>query len=959
MDDVRKQTRETARGLNEQARAAKEIEQSAAEVARIAAEVTRSTGEQGKSASLLASSGEEVRRIAKQTTGAVSAAGQQRWPRCTRRSRATPAPCASWASCRQVRSRRSAALAARAARARKRLVGELVAATADQQRRSGTRSPRERSRSTQRRSRTSVDPRIEALRARARPWRARCGRAGRSARRAELAAAPRGGRRAGRHGRRGLAGAARRAAALGATTKRASRPWSTRSSARSVVSRLRSAPLANAPRPGRRRRRGAGTRTSAHARRPTGADSRSRSTPTTTSRSPPSRGSDASADKVRSTRWSAASRATAFFAPSPRSTCWAAAAIRAPSRRSPACSRTRATPSRPRARSDAPPTELPSPPCSTLLRDALRSEPARGLSRAQRAVRAPRGALRVAIRHRVADLHEAARTAWSGASASCSARRTRPRRSRCAACWARSGRRRHAAGSCPCSTASPRSRVRPARRSRSSGRDSEGTIAARAARAAQRAPRGAAAGRDAARSGRGGAACLDDPTANVRALGGRGARAHRLRGRHAPLFVRLADESPRVAHAASAAIQALGSSETERLALEAAHSPLREVRRAALRILAYFGYESGLPLFAAALREHAGRRTHARRGGAGPDPARAARSARAAVCHQPERRRQAARGRHARARPGRRRTPTPGRACRLGSPTPTPGCATTPARRSAGRDERRRHTDAIVALLSDPAGQVRVAAIEALSHLTGDAALSALRQLLRDADDPDVRRAALLGLGLWPRHRHRCRYCWSRCAEADAPTRLIALSALVGFIDDREPTRPRTRPRATATKAVRTAAVGFLQSCRWPRGQHRADRARCATGREQKRALDALVCCPRRGRRADAVRCRALLRALDTSRRHARAAARLLSVETRRGSLASDALLRALPLPNRLARLVRGQRPGGARHARGVRCTGAGHQQRSRRRSTPRVRAPLGGLKACPIFPCLLRSFPS
>src|SRR6185503_11611822 len=55
--------------------------------------------------------------------------------------------------------------------------------------------------------------------------------------------------------------------------------------------------------------------------------------------------------------------------------------------------------------------------------------------------------------------------------------------------------------------------------------------------------------------------------------------------------------------------------------------------------------------------------------------------------------------------------------------------------------------NAISRLLEDSAGQVRVAAIEALSHLRGEIAFEGLRRAAASTD-ADVLRAALVGLGI-------------------------------------------------------------------------------------------------------------------------------------------------------------------------------------------------------------------
>ena len=51
----------------------------------------------------------------------------------------------------------------------------------------------------------------------------------------------------------------------------------------------------------------------------------------------------------------------------------------------------------------------------------------------------------------------------------------------------------------------------------------------------------------------------------------------------------------------------------------------------------------------------------------------------------------------------------------------------------------------IAALLGDQAGQIRAAAVEALSHLQSSVAFEALREAA-GSSDPDMQRAALVGL---------------------------------------------------------------------------------------------------------------------------------------------------------------------------------------------------------------------
>src|ERR1019366_9523316 len=91
-------------------------------------------------------------------------------------------------------------------------------------------------------------------------------------------------------------------------------------------------------------------------------------------------------------------------------------------------------------------------------------------------------------------------------------------------------------------------------------------------------------------------ACLDDPNPNVRALAcealGRIGDASAV----PVLFERLGDADARVSQGAVAAIQAMGGTEVERRAVELARTGGARARRPALRILAYFGSVTSLPL---------------------------------------------------------------------------------------------------------------------------------------------------------------------------------------------------------------------------------------------------------------------------------------------------------------------------------------------------------------------------
>jgi HEAT repeat protein len=391
-------------------------------------------------------------------------------------------------------------------------------------------------------------------------------------------------------------------------------------------------------------------------------------------------------------------------------------------------------------------------------------------------------------------------------------------------------------------------------------------------------------------------ACLEDRDPNVRALAAEALARIGYTAAARALFVRLADESPRVAHAASSAIQALGSNETEPLALEAAHSPLREVRRAALRILAYFGYVSALPLFEAALADHAGdaRMRDAAVQGLTLLELDAARALLLRTTQSEDAKLRAAAMRALGQVPA-----APDTLQRLHAGlSDDDAWVRYYACQALGRLADATAVEALKGLLRDDAGQVRVAAVEALSHLPGEAARSALRASTR-TDDPDMQRAALLGLGL-TRDDASLPIFLEALRHGDASTRLIALSALAS-VTGPAVTEALTQAARDEDESVRTAAIGFLQATH--------DQASSAAlielvrdDTERKRALDALATRPVS---ADvrALRAAALLQGLAQADD---ALAPLLAscLAKLGGQVASASLLHAITLPHKPARLA-------------------------------------------------------
>jgi HEAT repeat protein len=301
------------------------------------------------------------------------------------------------------------------------------------------------------------------------------------------------------------------------------------------------------------------------------------------------------------------------------------------------------------------------------------------------------------------------------------------------------------------------------------------------------------------------AACLEDPEANVRALACEAlARAGNTSVVPA-LFRLLGDSDLRVAQAASAAVQSLGSLDTKRLALEQARSGDPRTRRASLRIVSYFGYPEGLDVMVSAVGDADERIREAALGGLPMlEDSRATEAILKASAHQSAKTRAAA----VRA---------------LGSTSNTPEIVGVVRQRLADEDpwvryyacqslaklQVREAADDIVARIGDDAGQVRVAAVEALAHLRSPSALRAL-MTAAESTDPDLRRAAILGLGA-VRDPGTLPLLRGAAGSSDATTRLVAVSALAEF-DLAEVVPALGHAASDPHPGVSSAAIGFLST---------------------------------------------------------------------------------------------------------------------------------------------------
>jgi HEAT repeat protein len=301
------------------------------------------------------------------------------------------------------------------------------------------------------------------------------------------------------------------------------------------------------------------------------------------------------------------------------------------------------------------------------------------------------------------------------------------------------------------------------------------------------------------------APCLTDPDPAVRVLACSALARIGDPSVVPALFEQLQGSDPVVAQAAGSAIQSLGSAETERLALECSRSENLRVRRAALRIVAYFGYPAGLSLLIDAVERGDDRLRDAAIHGLAlsEDPRAMETLLRTAGATDPR-----ARAPSMRALGHASRRPESIAMLRAGLSDPD-AWVRYYACQSLGKIGDATCVPEILARIEDPAGQVRVAAIEALARLDAPEALAALL-IAAEAPDPDVQRAALLGLG--ERQRPEALPALVRASRsADATTRLIAISAISSSTTD-EAAKVLAAGAGDTELSVRDAAIGFLAS---------------------------------------------------------------------------------------------------------------------------------------------------
>lgn len=271
------------------------------------------------------------------------------------------------------------------------------------------------------------------------------------------------------------------------------------------------------------------------------------------------------------------------------------------------------------------------------------------------------------------------------------------------------------------------------------------------------------------------------------------------------LFGMLGDASPRVAHAAVSSIMALGTGETEHLALAAVRSPRTTVRRHAIRILGAFGFASAFDALCEAI---------------GDADRRIAELAIAALGGIDDSRVDDVLSRLATTRDDALRAAVMRAASQRGSANAPKllarGLADTSdwvryyAAQGFGRvgaDLAPQASDLLVQRLRDSAPQVRIAAIESLSRLGSPDAWEAVCRAATSSD-PDERRAGLVGVGMHAREG-AASILLDAVRSDDQATRLVGLAG-IARLDDAVALEALDRAVADPDPEIRAAGLSLL-----------------------------------------------------------------------------------------------------------------------------------------------------
>jgi HEAT repeat protein len=271
------------------------------------------------------------------------------------------------------------------------------------------------------------------------------------------------------------------------------------------------------------------------------------------------------------------------------------------------------------------------------------------------------------------------------------------------------------------------------------------------------------------------------------------------------LFERLFDADAGVVHAATAAIQSLGGERTENNALSLAESGSPVARRAALRLLSYFGFSSAFDIFVRSIADADPRVRDVAIQGLGLVEHQGARGKLLELAADPSVKTRAS----AMKALGNRPTEPGTIAALLDGLRDSDAWVRYYACQSLGRSRKADVAQRVAALLDDGAGQVRIAAIEALSVLGGELSNGLLIDAAR-SEDADISRAALIGLGL-TKLESALPALVKAARDGDSTKRLIATAALSNFQS------PEVLPLLLLAvedpaETVRTSAIGFISA---------------------------------------------------------------------------------------------------------------------------------------------------
>ncbi len=300
-------------------------------------------------------------------------------------------------------------------------------------------------------------------------------------------------------------------------------------------------------------------------------------------------------------------------------------------------------------------------------------------------------------------------------------------------------------------------------------------------------------------------ACLDDADARVRAHACQALASIGDVSAVPTLFRHIGDPDAQVSLASVAAIHSLGCIETKGLAMDAALSRDPRRRRAALRIIAYFGFPEGLDAIEEAMADPDERIRDAAIYGLPFIAHPRAFALLLLVSESPIPRARAAAMRALGQTTDQDRAPE---ALRRGLRDLDPWVRYY-ACQALGRLTTIAALDEVIALIDDPAGQVRVAAIEAIAKLGGARATSVLDTACRSGD-PDIRRVAILGLGGCD-GADALPILLREVRSDDSATRLYALSALSEGTSD-EATEALAHATHDSAEIVRNAAISLLST---------------------------------------------------------------------------------------------------------------------------------------------------